>query len=65
MSVLGGYEEKDRTPVPEERVCPNCGEEVEVFTVKGRLIDDFTCGCGYVFQKEEQIVPKARGRGAE
>lgn len=60
MSVLGGCEEKNKTPVVEERTCPVCGEDVEVFTVKGRLIDDFTCNCGYVFQGEPQIVPKAK-----
>lgn len=52
MSILGGCEEKNKTPIPEDRICPNCGDEVEVFTVKGRLVDDFTCGCGYVFKKE-------------
>ena len=57
MSVLGGCEEKNKTPILEERICPSCGNEVEVFTVKGRLIDDFSCDCGYVFQKEGQIVP--------
>ena len=51
MSVLGGCEEKNKTPVLEERVCPNCGDEVEVFTVKGRVMEDFVCKCGYVFQK--------------
>ena len=60
MSVLGGCEEKNKTPVLEERVCPNCGDEVEVFTVKGRPIDDFACACGYIFHKEEQIVPKVK-----
>jgi len=48
----------------EERICPNCGHEVEVFTVKGRLIDNFACSCGYVFQKEEPTVPNAGGRAA-
>ena len=55
MSVLGGCEEKNKTPVLEERICPNCGDEAEVFTVKGRLIDDFVCTCGYVFHREEQF----------
>ena len=53
-------EENTRTPVLEERICPRCGAEVEVFTVKGRLNDDYTCECGYVFRKEEQIVPVPR-----
>ncbi len=64
MSILNGCEEKHKTPVVEERVCPNCGKEVEVFTVKGRLIDDFTCDCGYVFPKEEQIVPQVKSKEA-
>ena len=58
MSILGGCEEKNKTPILEERVCPKCGNEVEVFAVKVRLIDDFTCDCGYIFQKEAQIIPK-------
>lgn len=58
MRILGGCEEKNRTPVLEERACPICGEEVEVFTVQGRLIDEFVCDCGYVFSKEEQIAPE-------
>lgn len=62
MSVLGGCEEKNKTPVLEECICPNCSDEAEVFTVKGRLIDDFACSCGYVFQKEPQIVPKDRNK---
>jgi hypothetical protein len=36
---------------------------VEVFTIKGRLIDDFACACGYVFHKEEQIIPNGRLTG--
>lgn len=60
MSVLSGCEEKNKTPVLDERVCHNCGDEVEVFTVKGRLIDDFVCKCGYVFQKEQQIVSERK-----
>lgn len=60
MSILGGCEAKNRTPVLEERVCPDCGKTVEVFTVRGRLIDDFTCQCGHVFPHEEQIIPKVR-----
>ena len=63
MSVLGGCEEKNKTPVLEERVCPNCGDGVEGFTVKGRLIDDFACAGGYVFHKEEQIIPNGRLTG--
>ena len=52
MSVLNGCEEKYVTPVPEDRVCPVCGEEVEVFTKAGRLVEDVTCPkCGESFIK--------------
>lgn len=57
MSTPIGCEENRRTPVLEERVCPQCGEEVEVFTRDGRLIDDFPCKCGYVFRAEEALDP--------
>ena len=40
MAVMDGCEAQYRTPVPEERVCPQCGKEVEVFTNRGRVIED-------------------------
>ena len=40
MSVLGGCEEKNKTPVLEERVCPNCGDEVEVFQKEQQIISE-------------------------
>lgn len=57
MSSHIGCEENRNTPILEERVCPQCGEEVEVFTRDGRLIDDFPCECGYVFRAEEPLEP--------
>ena len=51
----------DTTPRLEERPCPVCGEEVEVFTRKGRICEESVCPkCGYVFeiQPEPVIVPK-------
>lgn len=60
MAIMGGCEEKNRTPILEERVCPRCGETVEVFTRKGRIIEESVCDCGYVFEVQEEIVPKAR-----
>ena len=57
MSSHIGCEENRKTPILEERVCPQCGEEVEVFTRDGRLIDDFPCKCGYVFRAEEALDP--------
>ena len=52
-AVLDGCESKYRTPVSEDRICPKCGEEVEVFTVRGRVVEETSCSCGYVFQAEE------------
>jgi uncharacterized Zn finger protein len=53
MAVMDGCESKYRTPVPEDRICPNCGKEVEVFTSRGHIIEDTTCDCGYVFHAED------------
>lgn len=53
MAVMDGCESQYRTPVPEDRVCPKCGKEVEVFTSQGRIVRDTTCDCGYVFQTED------------
>ena len=52
MAVLDGCESKYKTPALEERVCPECGEEVEVFTVDGKITADSECSCGYVFRAE-------------
>ena len=61
MAVMDGCEAKFVTPVPEERKCPVCGEDVEVFTRKGRIIEDSTCPkCGHVRTAEEQLEPQAR-----
>ena len=38
MSILEGCRGPHKTPIPEERRCPACGEEVEVFTVRERII---------------------------
>lgn len=53
MAAMDGCESKYRTPVPEEKICPKCGKEVEVFTSRGRITEEATCECGYVFQAEE------------
>ncbi len=57
---LEGCEAKYKTPVPEERICPVCGREVEVFARRGRLVADFRCECGYVFPAEAQDDPALR-----
>ena len=53
MAAIDGCEAKYRTPVPEDRICPKCGAEVEVFTVRGKVKEDTACECGYVFKAEE------------
>ena len=56
MGIIEGCRGPHRTPIPEERTCPVCGEEVEVFNVRGRIAEDSVCACGYVFRAEEQYV---------
>ena len=56
MSVIEGCESKQRTPVLEERICPQCGKEVELFTKNGRVYEDTACECGYVFKAEELSI---------
>ncbi len=53
MSVMDGCESIHRTPISEDRICPKCGKEVEVFTTRGKIIEDAACDCGYVFRAEE------------
>jgi len=65
MAIMDGCEAKHKTPVLEERVCPQCGETVEVFTRKGRIIEDTPCECGYVFREEPQVVTLPRSRAEE
>jgi len=57
-----GCEAKYKTPVLDERVCPECGADVEVFTRQGRIVQDCACDCGYVFHEEEplRVQPKAK-----
>lgn len=56
--IATGCEDKNKTPVPEDRICPQCGRDVEVFVVKGRVWEDTECECGYVIKAEEQIHTK-------
>ena len=53
--VAFGCEDKNKTPIPEERICPQCGGEIEVFLIKGRVMEDTACGCGYVIKAEGSI----------
>ena len=56
--TINGCEARHATPVLEERICPDCGEVIEVFTRKGRIISDSTCDCGYIFREEEQVFTR-------
>ena len=62
--TIDGCEARHATPVLEEKVCPECGEIVEVFTRKGRIVTGSTCDCGYVFNEEEPVFTRARRKDA-
>lgn len=38
--IAYGCEESNKVPIPEDRICPQCGEDIEVFVSKGRVIED-------------------------
>lgn len=57
MAIMDGCESKFRTPVPEEITCPVCGKTIEVFTVKGRVVEESKCECGYVVEPQEPDSP--------
>lgn len=58
MAVFEGCECNSKTWDLEERKCPKCGEEMDVYTYKGRVVEDSICGkCGYVVKAQEQVVP--------
>lgn len=56
--TIDGCEARHATPTLEERTCPECGEVVEVFTRKGRIVSDCACDCGYVFREEEPVFTR-------
>ena len=60
MAVLDGCEGAFKTPIPEERICPQCGKEIEVFTVNGRVVEDTACECGYVIKADEPDSPMTK-----
>ena len=60
MAVLDGCEGAFKTPIPEERICHQCGKEIEVFTVKGRVVEDTACECGYVIKADEPDSPMTK-----
>lgn len=54
--IAFGCEEKNRSPVIEDRICPECGREIEVFLLGGRIMEDAVCECGYVIKEQEPIA---------
>lgn len=50
-----GCEDKNKTPILEERICPKCGKNIEVFISRGRVMEDAVCDCGYVVKEEEPV----------
>lgn len=57
--IASGCEERNRVPVPEDRICPQCGRDIEVFLLKGRVMEEVVCECGYTIEAEDQIVTAA------
>lgn len=56
MSVMDGCEKLKVTPMLREIKCPECGEEMEVFTRDEKAVEDFTCPvCGYVIKAGDRI----------
>ena len=51
--IAFGCEDKNKTPVLEDRICPICGNEVEVFVSRGKIMEDVVCECGYIIKTEE------------
>ena len=43
MAVMDGCEGSAKTWQLEERACPQCGEEIEVYTSRGRVVEDAVC----------------------
>lgn len=61
--VASGCEDKDKVPIPEDRICPQCGADIEVFVVKGRVWEDAECECGYVIKAQNQIHTRLENIG--
>ena len=58
MAVMDGCEGGNKTWVLEERECPQCKAEMDVYTSRGRVGEDAVCSkCGYVIKAQEQVIP--------
>ena len=63
MKIVDGMGCKGKTKIPtiEERICPVCGEEIEVFVKLGRIDEDAKCDkCGYILKADEAFGYKTR-----
>ena len=60
MAVHDGCKSGKKTAKLEERICPVCGEDMDVFLLNGRIIEDSICVCGYVIKADEAFGYKTR-----
>lgn len=60
--IAFGCEDKNRSPLVEDRVCPKCGRDIEVFLLRGRVVEDAVCECGYMIEAQEPIMRAADRR---
>lgn len=60
MAVMDGCEGTSKTWDLEEMKCPECGEILEYYTMKGRIVEDAVCKCGYVLKAQEPLPIKVQ-----
>ncbi|MFR7832565.1 MAG: hypothetical protein ACLU3F_15290 [Blautia wexlerae] len=65
--IMDGCQGKPRTPTIEDRICPNCGNPIEIFSTDTEVACD---KCGFVVYNDKptlravvQIRQTVRGRG--
>lgn len=56
MAVMDGCESQHRTSVIEERVCPKCGKEVEVFTSAESLQKILSAPAAMYFRQRKRFL---------
>ena len=54
--IAFGCEDKNRSPIIEDRICPECGRDIEVFLWGGRIMEVAVCECGYMIEAQEPIL---------
>ncbi len=60
MAIHDGCKSGKKTARLEERICPVCGEDMDVFMKDGRIMEDSVCVCGYVIKADEELSYKKR-----